>query len=55
MTAELGRYAGAVLGAYGVTLALLGALVLASALRAAAVRRALARIERAAGRGDGRV
>lgn len=53
MTPDLGGYAGAVLGAYGVTLALLGLLVLTSALRAAAVRRALARLEREAGR-DGR-
>ena len=53
MTPELGGYAGTVLAAYGVTLGLLGLLVLVSALRAAAVRRALARLEREAGR-DGR-
>lgn len=53
MTPELGEYAGTVLGAYGVTLILLGLLVLISALRAAQVRRALARLERETGR-DGR-
>jgi heme exporter protein D len=43
---ELGRYAGAVLGAYGVTLALLAALVALSLLRATRVKRALAAAER---------
>lgn len=46
MIPELGRYAGAVLGAYGVTLALLGGLVAVSLRRAARVRRSLARLER---------
>ena len=49
MIPELGKYAGVVLGAYGVALGLLAALVLVSALRAAQVRRALARVEREAG------
>jgi heme exporter protein D len=53
MTPDLGPYAGAVLGAYGVTLGLLAGLVLLSALRAAAVRRALARLEQGRGREDG--
>ena len=43
------------LGAYGVALGLLGLLVLVSALRAAQVRRQLARVERETGTGrDGR-
>ena len=42
---DLGRYAGTVLGAYGVTLALLAFLVAVTALRAARVRRALAAAE----------
>jgi heme exporter protein D len=42
---ELGRYAATVLGAYGVTLGLLAALVAASWWRSAAVRRRLAAIE----------
>jgi heme exporter protein D len=46
MMPELGTYAGAVLGAYGVTLALLAALIALSLLRAARVRRALAAAER---------
>ena len=41
MMPELGKYAFAVLGAYGVTLVLLAALVAATWLRARAVRRAL--------------
>ncbi|MEO1000627.1 MAG: heme exporter protein CcmD [Pseudomonadota bacterium] len=45
MNIELGRYAVTVLGAYGVTLALLAALIGLSLLRAARVRRALAEIE----------
>lgn len=48
--AGLGAYAGTVLAAYGVTLALLAGLVALSSLRARRVRRALARIER---RGEG--
>jgi heme exporter protein D len=46
MIPELGKYAGSVLGAYGVTLLLLVLLVAASALRGAQVRRALAQLER---------
>jgi heme exporter protein D len=46
MMPELGPYAGAVLGAYAVTLALLTGLVTLSLLRAARVRRALAAAER---------
>lgn len=49
MIPDLGKYAGVVLGAYGVALGLLAALVLVTALRAAQVRRALARVEREAG------
>lgn len=49
---DLDRYAATVLGAYAVTLVLLGALVAASWWRAAAVRRALARAE-ARRRSDG--
>jgi heme exporter protein D len=43
---ELGKYAGAVLGAYGITILLLAGLIGRSALRNARIRRALARIER---------
>jgi heme exporter protein D len=42
---ELGKYAGAVLGAYGAAIALLGGLILVSLLRGAAVKRALERQE----------
>lgn len=42
---DLGRYAGTVLGAYAVTLALLGGLVAASLWRAARMRRLLAELE----------
>jgi heme exporter protein D len=42
---ELGRYAGTVLGAYAVTLGLLGGLVAVSLWRAARVRRRLAALE----------
>lgn len=45
MSPELGPYAGAVLGAYAVTLILLGLLVGQSLRRAARVKRALALIE----------
>lgn len=45
MTPDLGPYVGVVVGAYGVTLTMLGVLVLVSALRGARVRRALARLE----------
>jgi heme exporter protein D len=45
MMPELGRYAGTVLGAYAVTLVLLGLLVLLSWRRSAAVRRRLAELE----------
>jgi heme exporter protein D len=41
----LGDYAGTVLAAYGVTLALVAGLVAASLRRAARVRRALAEVE----------
>lgn len=55
MIPDLGSYAGTVLAAYGVTLALLIGLIGVSLVRAARVRRALARIERDAGRtGHGR-
>lgn len=50
MWPELGKYTGAVLSAYGVTLALLAGLIGASWLRARRVRAALARQE---GRRDG--
>ena len=46
MIPELGKYAGAVLGAYGAAIALLGGLVLASLLRGRSVKRALERQER---------
>lgn len=46
MIPDLGRYAGTVLAAYGVTLALLAALVGLSLWRAARVARALAARER---------
>jgi heme exporter protein D len=42
---DLGGYAGTVLGAYGVTLALLGLLVALSWWRSERVRRALAEVE----------
>jgi heme exporter protein D len=45
MTPDLGAYAGTVLAAYGVTLGLIAALVGASVLRAAQVRRDLAALE----------
>jgi heme exporter protein D len=51
---DLGRYAGTVLGAYGVTLVLLAALVAASWRRSVAVRRRLAEVEARRGRGHGR-
>jgi heme exporter protein D len=47
---DLDRYAGTVLGAYGVTLVLLALLILVSLRRAARVKRALARIEAETGR-----
>jgi heme exporter protein D len=46
MMPDLGRYVGTVLAAYGVTLALLGALVALSWWRATQVRRQLAELER---------
>ena len=52
MMPDLGRYAGTVLGAYAVTLALLGLLVALSWWRAAHVRRQLADIEARMGRRD---
>ena len=42
---DLGRYAAAVLSAYGVSLALIGALVVLVVARAVRVRRALAEAE----------
>ena len=45
MMPDLGRYAGTVLGAYGVTLALLGLLVALSWLRATQAKRRLGEIE----------
>ncbi|MWB78558.1 heme exporter protein CcmD [Pseudooceanicola sp. 216_PA32_1] len=45
MMPELGKYAGAVLSAYGASLALLAALVVASLWRARRVKRALDRVE----------
>ena len=45
MIPELGRYAGTVLGAYAVTLVLLGGLLAASLWRAVRVRRLLGEIE----------
>jgi heme exporter protein D len=47
---DLDRYAGTVLGAYAVTLALIAGLVVVSLWRAASVRRELARIEAQKGR-----
>jgi len=46
MMPDLGGYAAAVLGAYGVTLGLLAGLIARSLLRSARVRRALAEAER---------
>ncbi len=52
---DLGTYSGTVLGAYGVTLALVILLVVQSALRGVQVRRRLAQVEREQGEGrDGR-
>jgi heme exporter protein D len=48
---DLGRYAGTVLGAYAVTLVLLGGLLVLSLWRAARVRRTLAETEAGMGRG----
>lgn len=45
MMPDLGRYAGAVLSAYGLSLALIGALVALVVWRAGRVRRALAAAE----------
>ena len=45
MMPDFGRYAGTVLGAYGVTLALIAMIVAASLVRAVRVRRRLAAIE----------
>ncbi len=54
MWPDLGRYAVTVLGAYGVTLGLLAALVGISWRRSVAVRRRLREVEARRGRGDGR-
>ncbi|AMY69542.1 heme exporter protein CcmD [Frigidibacter mobilis] len=53
MIPELGKYAGTVLSAYAVTLALLAALVAVSLWRGARVKRALEAQERRMGRGNG--
>ncbi len=50
MMPALGQYAGTVLAAYGVTLALLAGLVAVSLRRAERLRRALAETEAATGR-----
>jgi heme exporter protein D len=50
MMPDLGRYAATVLGAYGVTLALLGLLVAMSWRRAVLVRRRLGEVEARMGR-----
>ena len=54
MWPDLGRYAATVLLAYGVTLALIAALIGVSWARSAAVRRRLAEVEARRGRGHGR-
>ncbi|HRO11583.1 heme exporter protein CcmD [Amaricoccus sp.] len=55
MMPDLARYAGTVLGAYAVTLALIALIVAVSWERAARVRRRLAEVEARVGgrRGDG--
>ena len=45
MSLDLGKYAGAVLAAYGISLLLIVGLVLVSVIRGARVRRALADVE----------
>lgn len=50
---ELGKYAGTVLSAYGVTLVLIAVLVAQSLIRGAQVRRALDEMEKRRGRADG--
>ncbi len=52
MIPDLDRYAGTVLGAYGVTLVLLALLIAVSVMRAARVRRALAQAEQAVAEGQ---
>lgn len=52
MIPDLGKYAGTVLGAYGATFVLIGALVAMSFLRNSRIRRALARVERETGGGS---
>ena len=54
MLPELGRYAFAVLAAYGVTFALLAGLVGLTLRRSARVKRALAEAERGRGAGERR-
>ncbi|MFT3972300.1 MAG: heme exporter protein CcmD [Amaricoccus sp.] len=54
MIPDLGKYAATILGAYGVTLVLLGGLVLASWRRSARARAELARLEAARGETRGR-
>jgi heme exporter protein D len=53
MMPDLDRYAGTVLGAYGVTLALLALIVAVSWWRAVQVRRRLAHLEARRRRSDG--
>ena len=53
MMVDLGKYAGTVLGAYGVSLALIAGLVLLTWLRGAKVRRALKSVEERNGRHEG--
>lgn len=49
MTPDLGKYAFTVLASYGATFVLVGGLIVASLIRAAATRRALERQEHARG------
>ncbi|MBK5945451.1 heme exporter protein CcmD [Rhodobacter veldkampii DSM 11550] len=53
MIPDLGKYAGAVLGSYAVTIALLLGLVAVTLWRSAKVKRALAAQEARMGQGDG--
>lgn len=52
MMPELGKYAFAVLASYGVTLALLGAVVAVSLWQGGRVKRALAEVEGRQGKSD---
>lgn len=53
MMPDLGKYAGAVLGAYGASIALLVALVVGSLWQAARMKRALDEVEARAKSGQG--